>query len=105
MIYSKNILAGYVILRGTALIHIPMLLIMLAVPRIDDKDEWRFGIPIPATDNTSFDAGTTWYLVCIMQHILLSLLHLNTMISFEEFKTGSITPMAVEGFKMLTILA
>ena len=105
MIYSKNILAGYVILRGTALIHIPMLLIMLAVPRIDDNNEWRFGIPKPAADNRSFDGGATWYVVCIMQHVLLSLLHLNTMISFEEFRSGSITPMIVEGFKMLTILA
>ena len=74
MIYSKNILAGYVIFRGTAIIHIPMFLIIMLWPRIDENNEWRMGIPYPEMDNTSFDGGWIWYWISVWQHAILSVI-------------------------------
>ena len=102
MIYSKNILSGYVILRGTAMIHLPMLIVMLAVPRYTD-DGWKFGIPCPERDSLSFGGGWIWYLIAVTQHVFLSFLHLSNTISVAEL--GSMFKMAIEGLKMLTILA
>ena len=105
MIHAKNILSGYVILRGTFMIHIPMLMVMLFWPRYE-KGEWEFGIPIPASDNTSFDGGRTWYRIAVMQHLVLSVLHLNTMVSVTALSGGgSLLPLSIEGFKMISILS
>ena len=118
MIYSKNILSGYVILRGTAMIHVPMLLVMLFVPRYTGDTEgdgwecelgvewlcgWRFGVPIPERDSLVFGGGWVWYWLAVTQHFLLSILHLSNTVSFGD--CGSIAKMAIEGLKMLTILA
>ena len=110
MIHSKNILSGYVILRGTAMIHIPMLMVMLFIPRYSysryEKGEWELGIPIPASDNTNFDGGKTWYWIAVMQHLVLSFLHLNTMVSVTALSGGgSLLPLSIEGFKMISILS
>ena len=106
MIYSKNILSGYVILRGTAMIHFPMLLVMLFVPRYTGDGwlyGWRLGVPIPERDSLNFGGGWVWYWLAVTQHVLLSFLHLSNTISFAG--TGSMAKMAIEGLKMLTILA
>ena len=105
MIYSKNILAGYVIFRGTALIHVPMLLIMLFWLRIDENNELQYGIPYPERDNTSFDGGWIWYVIALWQHAVLSAIWAMTLFwTSDELAKGSIWPMSFEGFKMITIL-
>ena len=87
------------------MIHIPMLMVMLFWPRYE-KGEWEFGIPIPASDNTSFDGGRTWYWIAVMQHLVLSFLHLNTMVSVTALSGGgSLLPLSIEGFKMISILS
>ena len=105
MIYSKNILAGYTILRGTAIIHIPLWLVMVLCPRYDDQDtQWKFGIPIPEAESIIFSGGQFFWWIAFFQHLLLSGLHVVTFIHQESF-SGSILPMALEGLKMITILA
>ena len=102
MINSKNILTGYIILRGTALIHLPLVLIMLLLPRVHDGG-LAIGIPRPQPDNTNFDGGHVWYTLAVTMHILLAFLHIFTFSEIpDQLKTVT---TYMEGLKMLTILA
>ena len=78
---------------------------MMLMPRIDENNEWRYGIPIPSRDNTSFDGGFIWYILTVWQHFILSLLFFITIFGADHITTKELLPMSIEGFKMLTILA
>ena len=66
MIYNVSILHGYTALRGTSLIHLPMLITQLSIVRI----------PAPDGVDCVFPEARYWYIYSAFMHLLLGLIHL-----------------------------
>ena len=64
MIHTHAILTGYIALRGSMLVHIPMLIAMLSFVRVPDAE--------------SPNIGAAWhktYMYAVSMHALLSVMH------------------------------
>ena len=89
MIGSEHILSGYVILRGSFQIHIPMCIAMLIFIRPPDEECQTF-----------WQGAALWYNLAVFQHILLSLVHMNAI-----YIDISGWPLFLESIKIMAIIA
>ena len=89
MINTKNVLTGYVIIRGTYIVHAPMFGIMI----------WMSVNGVcPSPESKNFEHGNWWWILALVLHFILGTQHL---FSFFE---PSISEMLIEGFKIITVL-
>ena len=89
MIGSEHILSGYVILRGTFQIPIPMCIAMLIFIRPPDEECQTF-----------WQGASLWYNLAVVQHILLSLVHMNAIYIYITGWT-----LFLESIKIMAIIA
>ena len=72
MIFAYSILRGYTALRGTMVIHLPMLIAMLVFVEVPSTN--------CANEQKCFMRGPYWYQLAIFLHTTLALLHVLMLI-------------------------
>ena len=97
MIYAYAILTGYVAIRGSMFLHIPMLIAMVAFVRIPEAED----------DPALVDAWRIWYTYAAIMHAILAILHF--LAGLHALNVTAIESDAVEsirqGFQMVAVLA
>ena len=84
MIFNYSILRGYTALRGTMVIHLPMLISMLVFVQIPSTEcKAEKGSPNPTQE--CFERGPYWYYLAIGLHALLAFLHILMIIENSDF--------------------
>ena len=73
MIFAYSILRGYTALRGTMVIHLPMLISMLVYIRIPKTT-------CGPSEESCFERAQFWYWLAIGLHLLLAVLHILMLI-------------------------
>ena len=101
MIYAYNILTGYMAIRGSLFIHIPMFIAQLIFVRPPEG----LGDGFEALEKSFRD----WWLFSLIMHLILSLVHFLRVFSWGLpcFKDKLPTPFETvrQGFQMVAVLA
>ena len=89
MIYNVSILRGYTALRGTSIMHIPMLVIHLALVRVPSAGE----------DGADyFPEAKIWYWYAVVMHALMAALHILGFVEERRFE------LALESTRILSVI-
>ena len=97
MIYSHNMISGYLCLQGSFMYHLPMLIAMLVYIRIPEEDALRDTFPSQDTSDSTaeFFGGVivsyridpyssmhpaNWFVFASIMHGFLGLMHIVDMI-------------------------
>jgi len=83
----KNIFAGYVMFRGTWLMHLPLFILMVTF------------IKRPDADNDNFTGGLFWWWMAVTMHVVLGYAHFHTQMDWPNGFA-----INVEAFKVMAIL-
>ena len=78
MIYAYNILTGYMAIRGSSFIHLPMFIAQSALVRVPEDLGDGF--------EDMEDSFKDWYILALFMHFYLAILHLLILaVAFLDF--------------------
>ena len=100
MIFAYSILRGYTALRGTMVIHLPMLITMLIF--ISPPSTACFE-PETGKEIVCFDRATYWYYLALSLHALLTILHVLLLLENEFNALPQSSVIYIESAKIFAI--